>query len=183
MLRGGFNPKPILQTLSNLDSPLMQYYRTIDLYNLCEDIAKFAHAKLLEFDADPDLYLKKREVFYKNLFEQGGYPQIGGVFTGRDGQTKAIVAAHETYYGTPCERDFDCLYTIVKNGVKRVVKVMAAPTDSVFDAVQANTPWPVYQVTAGKPYAITRWTTFADPNMKLLRQLLFVEGEGTGAIV
>ena len=157
----------------------MKHYQSIDLYNLCPDIAKLASAKLDEFEADPELYCEKRNQFYEKL-KISGYPQLyTGVFSGREGQVKAIVAAHETYYGTPCVRDFDCVYTIIKDGIKLQVRVMAAPTDSVYDAVQANTPWPVYKVAAGKAYAITRFTTFAHDNWQILRRNLSVIGDAS----
>ena len=174
VLRGGFDPRPILKALSDQNSSLMQYYKTIDLYNMCPDIARLASAKLDEFDADPESYCEKRDKMYKGLLYQP-WPQLyTGIFSKREGQVKAIVVAHETYYGTPCVRDFECFYTIIKDGIKRQVRVMAAPTDSVIEAVQANTPWPVYKVAAGKTYVAGHVTTFAEEDNLILRRNLSV---------
>jgi hypothetical protein len=171
-LRGGFDPTGILKELADFDSRRMKTYcdMAYDI-TVCALVCTTAREKLKLLEEDPEQYHKLRKQYYETANKY--VPENIGLAEWQGIQATAIVAAHETFHGTPCERDFECVYTANKQ-TRRKVKVLVAESDSVFDAVQANTPWTVYQVTYGKNIWASRAVTFADKTSLLARNTLHV---------
>jgi len=171
-LRGGFDPTDILKELADLNSSRMKAYLDMAYDNtMFVLVCITAREKLKLLKEDPEQYHKLRKQYYEKANKY--VPENIGLAEWQGIQATAIVAAHETFHGTPCERDIECEYTANKEK-QRKVKVLVAESDSVFDAVQANTPWTVYQVTFGKAIWASRAVTFADETSLLARKQLYV---------